>query len=417
MRQIKFFKLCVNMREFVVIEDESDNERDLTPTSQKSCLSRAKEVITIDLDDEFLSDAGFNPDPSDKIDQQPTSPQISSPTFEELVCRDTPSKPKLKRQKKGKQQSELENSDSDDDFLMDRKYAEDIPSSQASLIEKFSATLSTTGNYGARKDIIEIILSDSEEIDPLQKRSMNLPGLQPRIPPNTNLDTMQVRKLDSKSLKAANLRKNLYESAKTIIVEFSQSAKELFDASIMELNLNEIGSSVQYIKREPANLIRFIRIVNCDYDFQQKLWIPCEERLEYEPFVIYWFKGEEFAAMVRHNTLIQFYENARKCFGDSIVIFLVDGMKKYFKKKKTEMSRIVLNRIREAAGLSRSNSPKKAVDNQFVEGPDEISINKALLELQLLGSQSCQIFMLDNPDVAMWITLFTRSIAKSARAL
>ena len=221
---------------------------------------------------------------------------------------------------------------------------------------------------------------------------------------------------DLKGVKEANLKKKVEESVSEITVELSKpfgtliGAEQDFSDRIRELNSQFIVTKTI----EPQ--VRWIRNTIYRFDDIEGLWVPCERRRYYEPFVLLLRSAEEFANLIMKKGLIKSFRIDSQRYPDSTIIYAVFDLKQYHRKRIASINRETDGQLRTMI-LPESKPLKSKASEYFKDGPDAKCFTTALLELMVESRGKCKVFTIDKKDLGMWIAAFTRQIGKRPREL
>ena len=221
---------------------------------------------------------------------------------------------------------------------------------------------------------------------------------------------------DLKAVKEANLKKKVEESVSELTVELSKPFGTLIGAEQDFCDrINELNS--QFIVTETLEpQVRWIRNTTYRFDDLEGLWVPCESRRYYEPFVLLLRSAEEFATLIMKKALIKICRIDSQRYPDSNIIYAIFDVKQYHRKRTASINRETDGQLRTML-LPESKPLKSKASEYFKDGPDDKCFTTALLELMVESRGKCKVFTIDKKDIGMWIAIFTRQIGKRPREL
>ncbi|RUS26581.1 ERCC4 domain-containing protein [Jimgerdemannia flammicorona] len=170
-----------------------------------------------------------------------------------------------------------------------------------------------------------------------------------------------------------------------------------------------------------TNVIKWRRKVKAVWDPEAQLFVPIpDERVDDEPHVLVVLDAREFGRLVQAegNALAKHVAAVKRSFEGRRVIYLIEGLEGYYKKKKQKQKRAFEQAVRdgfEAAenggGSNAKGKARKMADDDFLEtGPTKEEVEARLIWLQLV-ERCLVVHTSDGEDTAEWIGILTTDIA------
>jgi crossover junction endonuclease EME1 len=162
--------------------------------------------------------------------------------------------------------------------------------------------------------------------------------------------------------------------------------------------------------RSISGSVGWRRKVTTEWNNELGGYVPIPERIQEEFYVLIYLNIDEFTKIVGEKALHDYWDNIRDAFPKKKLVFLVEGLNDYLRKRKSQHNR-ALNRAIRSAFDEKANdggSKRKAVTTNI--GPDESALEEAFIWLQVVAR--CLIVHTDNlEETAAMIGTLTTDIA------
>ena len=234
------------------------------------------------------------------------------------------------------------------------------------------------------------------------------------------------REIAAALAEANKSKKDKKESTKEMIVDLPSSLlqNQARDAHIREM-LKNVGLEVTTYESPIANVIKWRRKVESQYDVEKGYRIAMPMKIEDERHVMVLLSAQELVELVTANdgcedNLDGHVEKLKRAFPDRTPIYMIEGLRAWMGKNKNARNRAFRNGViaQEAQSTttdtsSQASAPKphgskaKALTSSCI---DDATLEDALLKLQVL--HGCLIHhTMTRLNTAEWITNFTQHIS------
>ncbi|KAJ3412792.1 putative monocarboxylate transporter mch1, partial [Chytridiales sp. JEL 0842] len=218
----------------------------------------------------------------------------------------------------------------------------------------------------------------------------------------------QLEKAQKQQYKAANKIRDKKACCQEMILELDPACVAERCGATLVSAVQEMGTTIS-IQTQPMPLtMRWKRKVTREWNDEKQLWTPCDERLEYEPFVLIRLDAAELSRLVQSPGGYKSYYShvCSKYPGYSIILF-VEGIKNLLKSRTKAIDSQIRSGVRTMYGqVSKSNAG--AAGGQDVA--TKAVLDECMLWLQMQGNTFIQLS--ESVDESQrYIVGFTSSIA------
>ncbi|KAG9290570.1 hypothetical protein G9A89_020940 [Geosiphon pyriformis] len=222
----------------------------------------------------------------------------------------------------------------------------------------------------------------------------------------------QAEKQRIKELNQANkIRIDKLDMTKEMIIEVDKELmvqplgallREKFEAKLVTINS---------VSHDIPQIFSWRRKVTTDWSEEIGGFIPVEERIQEENHILAYLQMDELRELITNESLQTFHNNLQTIFVEKKIIYLIEGLQEYFRRKKAQKNRIFNNAVRSAIGESPENVRKPKKRNNNDQGPDQEKIEESLIWLQVVAN--CFIVHTNNlQESAEMIGILTTDIAR-----
>ncbi|KAJ1551644.1 putative monocarboxylate transporter mch1 [Nowakowskiella sp. JEL0078] len=185
------------------------------------------------------------------------------------------------------------------------------------------------------------------------------------------------------------------------------------------VRMQECGVTVELEHQPIPNCILWKRRTSREWDTTRSCWLPCSERVIGEPVVLVHLDGVTLARLVNGDDvfamfgketlslsavadhggfLIRHQAEVRKAYPRCAkVLYLIEGLNKYYTLRQNAAKKKFMQKVRAISEPDRGKLvKKKEATLDFETLPPKDAIERALLELQILGR--CFIHMSTSPE-------------------
>ncbi len=174
---------------------------------------------------------------------------------------------------------------------------------------------------------------------------------------------MAREKADQQQLDALNRLKTRKEACPELIAYIPPTLPAPLHDAILSF-LEPLGIDTREWHPPNPNVIKFIRKVRTEWDSEEMLFRPCEERREEEKWIVQWMSAEEFIEMAGCDTGVRldlFVRRLRRCIPGAMPIIVLEGLAREVKKQKTAEKRAHDKAVRQQLGNDNGNRSNRTV--------------------------------------------------------
>lgn len=198
-----------------------------------------------------------------------------------------------------------------------------------------------------------------------------------------------------KALEEANKDKTKTKTSavKEIIVEMDHLFHDTPNGAIIRESLDEIGAEIRKWNRtlDGVNLIRFLRKVQAEYDYELQMYQPLEKvEIREDNKAIIIVSGEMFAEIVNGGLVMAniHLDEIRKLLPNKHIVYIIENLQAVLKRTANETNREYANRVRELMDENQGSQqqPRQArrTNSKSKNGVkvDELQVDQFLLDFQ-----------------------------------
>ncbi|KAJ3060066.1 putative monocarboxylate transporter mch1, partial [Podochytrium sp. JEL0797] len=297
-----------------------------------------------------------------------------------------------KRVKKSAKRSDSSSDEEDEALTKKRKPKCTSLDKEAKELEKI--------RKAEEKERIKLQKAEKKRIEKEQKdRERELKKLEKEEAKKSKSETTAANKLRTKQISATEMTLHLDP---TFITTLPGGAK-ILDA------VQEAGCRISMTPQPIPTALQWTRTVTRVWNAEREVWVPCESRIEKEPYVLVRVAASEFSKVVLVGEVVgvsSYLENVRRLYGREVkpVIFL-EGVKDLIKHRTRSMNSMIQKDVRMMGGGSGGRAPRTA---ERVASKEDI--DAALLWMQMCGD--CFVQQSEGmEETCSLISSFTTSIA------
>ena len=177
-------------------------------------------------------------------------------------------------------------------------------------------------------------------------------------------------------------------------------------------SLSAAGSVVLSKPLKIPYSMSFTRKVERMYDYEKKMWMPCEKKYEIEPFALFLISSDRLIEILQQNMdngLLLLFKKCAETYPGFTLIWIIEDLQEYYRKIHSARTKKENDELRGYLG----QSVKKRKGNEFdLESmPDRKIIEEQLLRVQIAGGSKIRIHPCSSSETTGWIVSFTQQIA------
>ncbi|TPX69605.1 hypothetical protein SpCBS45565_g02357 [Spizellomyces sp. 'palustris'] len=216
-----------------------------------------------------------------------------------------------------------------------------------------------------------------------------------------------------KAMRNVNTIRSKSDCITEMIVEISCDFVSDEENALLLATLREAGAQASLVSLPIPRSLRWSRKVAREWNAADECWEPCSEKIESEPFVLVRLTGDQFAEVLAraNGNLLPYNQTIRTAFPDTKIIYLMEGLESYYKRK---------NRTKAAAKRANdeendeqdSGRKRKRKPASDLTLPTPLEMEEQLLMLQLEEERNVYVHLSKSPkETIEWIGSFTEQIS------
>lgn len=209
--------------------------------------------------------------------------------------------------------------------------------------------------------------------------------------------------------KENRIKSNRVETIKEMIVEIHPDFIETKAGELLKMILEKKETVIREGKRGPYHLI-WKRICTSEWDEDTMAFIPYKEpKIIKEPFVLVYVDIYELFKHIQSDTIDTYVDHIKLAAGpDQQVIFLVEGLQAYYKKKINLERRIFDEQIRST--IEGATTSRRKIQPEIENGPSHKQVEEAV-NYMILKKDIMFVMTKSDEDTASWIESLTTDLA------